>query len=107
MYVEETSFCHIIRDVHYCQTFLACLPSAQVWNADFSLKKYVEFGRIIKSALFKVCPIAFYTCYPSFEQFVNTTPVKSSPFAANHFLTSSYESKPCSASAWFIDTNKV
>ena len=33
----------------------------------------------MKSALFKVCSIACYTFFPSFGQFVNTTPVKIFP----------------------------
>ena len=67
------------------------------------LKKHIKFGRMIKSALFKICSIAFHTFFPPFGQFVDTTPVKSSPFTANHssshFFTSPYESKCCRASA--------
>ena len=39
---------------------------------------------MIKSTLFKVCSIACYTFFPSFGEFMNTTPVKSFSFAANH-----------------------
>ena len=46
----------------------------------FFLKKHVKCGKMIKSNLFKVCSIAFYTFSPSFEQFVNTTSIKSSFF---------------------------
>ena len=76
----------------------------------FPKKKHVKFGRMIKRNLFKVCSIASYTFFPSFEQFVDTTPVKIFPFcrehSSSHFFTSSYESKHCSASAWPIDANK-
>ena len=51
----------------------------------FFLEKYVEFGRMVKSILFKVCSIACYSFSPSFEQFVNTTTVKINRFGANHF----------------------
>ena len=46
----------------------------------FSPKKHVKFGRMIKRNLFKVCSIASYTFFPSFGQFVDTTPVKIFPF---------------------------
>ena len=77
------------------------IPTVQVLNAIFFLKKHVKFGRMIKIALFKVRSII---C------FVNTAAVKSFHFAANlsssHFFTSSYESKRCSASTWPIDAKK-
>ena len=89
------------------------LDCARVYKYEtliFLLKNQVKFGRMIKSALFKVCSIACYTLIPSFGQFVNITPVKIYPLVANHssshFFTSSYESKRCSVSAWPIDVNK-
>ena len=39
-------------------------------------KNHVTFDRMIKSALFKVCSIAYYIFFPSFGGFMNTTPVK-------------------------------
>ena len=73
-------------------------------------EKNIIFGRMIKSALFKVCSIACYTFFPTFGQIVNTTPVKSLSFAANHssshFFTSLYEAKRYPASAWPIDASK-
>ena len=42
----------------------------------FFFKKHVKIRRMIKSVLFKVCSIACYTFFPSFGQFLNTTPLK-------------------------------
>ena len=62
----------------------------------FSQKKHFKFGKIIKRDLFKVYSIASYTFFPSFGQFVDTTPVKIFPFcrehSSSHFFTSSYQS---------------
>ena len=89
-----------------CQTTF-WIRGVQVWNADFFLKEHVKFARMMKSTLFKVCSIACHISSPPFGQFVNTTSIKSSLFAANnsssHFFTSSYESKRCSTNAWPID----
>jgi len=52
----------------------------------FSQKKHVKFGRMIKRDLFKVCSIASYTFFSSFEQFVDTTPVKIFPFCREPFI---------------------
>ena len=52
----------------------------------FSQKKHVKFGRMIKRDLFKVYSIASYTFFPSFGQFVNTTPVKIFPFCREPFI---------------------
>jgi len=52
----------------------------------FFLKKHVKPGRMIKRDLFKVCFIASYTFFPSFGQFVNTTPVKIFPFCREPFI---------------------
>ena len=43
------------------------------------LKKHVKFGRAIKIASSKVCPITRYTFSPFFGQFVNRTPAKIFP----------------------------
>ena len=65
---------------------LECV-GVQVWNNGFfSLKKHVKVGRMIKSALFKLCSIACYTFFPSFGQFVNTKPVKTFPFYCEPFF---------------------
>ena len=50
------------------------------------IKKYVKFGKMIKSALFKVYSIASYTFLPSFGQFVNTTSVQIFPFCCELFV---------------------
>ena len=90
----------------YCFTFSIAnmivenLQAYQVYKYEMLhsiSKKHLKFGKMIKSALFEVCSIACYTFFPSYGQFMNTTPVKSSPLAANrsssHFFTSSYEPK--------------
>jgi len=41
---------------------------------------------MIKRDLFKVCSIASYTFFPSFGQFVNTTPVKIFSFCREPFI---------------------
>ena len=66
------------------------LPGIQVWNVNFCLKKYVKFGRMIKSALFNVWSIACYTSFPSFGQFVNTMSVKIVPFCCESFIESCF-----------------
>ena len=48
----------------------------------FFLRKLVNFRRMIKSALFKLCSIACYTF------FVNTTPTKNFPFYCEPFIES-------------------
>ena len=45
-------------------------------------------GKNYKSAPFKVHSIACYTIFPSFGRFVNTTPVKISPFCCEPFVES-------------------
>ena len=71
----------------------------------FFPKKHVKFGRMIKKDLFKVYSIASYTFFPSFEQFVDTTPVKIFPFCCEPFIELFFhifvknELKRCSASA--------
>ena len=52
----------------------------------FLFLKHVNFGRMMKSALFKVCLTVCYTFLPSFGQFVNTTPVKIFPFCCESFI---------------------
>jgi len=52
----------------------------------FSQKKTIKFGRMIKRDLFKVCSIASYTFFPSFRQFMDTTPVKIFPFCRELFI---------------------
>ena len=49
-------------------------------------KKHVKFERMIKRDLFKVCSIASYTFFPSFGQFVDTTPIKIFPFCREPFI---------------------
>ena len=60
-------------------------PGVQVWNADFFLKTYVKFEKMIKSASFKIYPIACYTFSPFFGQFVNTTPFCCEPLIEPFF----------------------
>ena len=73
-------------------------------------KKNVKFGKMIKSVLFKVCSVAFYTFPPSLGQFVNNMPVKIFSFCCElftrHFFTSSYESKRCQQVREVVDSNK-
>jgi len=49
-------------------------------------RKNDKFGRMIKRDLFKVYSIASYTFFSSFEQFVDTTPVKIFPFCREPFI---------------------
>ena len=61
----------------------------QVYKYEMTIffpKKHVKFGRMIKRDLFKVCSIASYTFFPSFGQFVDTTPVKIFPFCREPFI---------------------
>ena len=55
-------------------------------SADFFLRLHVILGRMIKSALFKACSMVCYTLFPSFGQFVNTTPIKIFSFCCEPFL---------------------
>ena len=73
----------------------------------FFPKKHVKFGRI-KRDLFKVCSIASYIFFPSFGQFVDTTPVKIFSFCESFIepFFHIFVRKRCSASAWPIDANK-
>ena len=52
----------------------------------FFPKKHVKFGRIIKSALFKVCSIVCYTFFSFLGQFVNITLVKIFSFCCEPFI---------------------
>ena len=66
------------------------VQDVQVWNDDFFFKKTrkneIKIGRMIKRDLFKVCSIANYTFFPSFGQFVDTTPVKIFSFCREPFI---------------------
>ena len=72
------------------------IPGVQVWNTDFFLWKHVKFTTdkkcFIRSMLHSLLFI-----FPSFGQFVNTTPVQSANHLSSHFFTSSYEPMHCSA----------
>ena len=108
----STSRSSQIHQIQFCNYTFLVLPHTRCTSTKcvFFLNKLVKFGRIIKSAIFKICSIACYTFFASFGHFVNTTPGNTSPFAenhsSNHFFTSSYEPRRCSASAWPIDANK-
>ena len=76
---KHTEKCYRVWAFNVPQRYIRCTSKKFV----FSSKKHVEFGRMIKSALFKVCSIAWYTF---FGQFVNTTPVKLFSFCWETFI---------------------
>ena len=93
------------------QKHVVMLPGVQIWNAEFFLKEHVKFGRILKSALFKVCSITGYTFFPFFGQFVNTTSVQIFPFCCEPFVEPFFSHLRTKQSATqqvreFIDANK-
>ena len=80
----------------------------QMYKCGFCfLKNRVKFGRMIKSVLFKVCPIACYTFFLTFGQYHGEYHVLLlRAIYRVIFFSFSYEPKRCSASAWSIDVNK-
>ena len=108
---SKFQFMNILLSYHVFRTVTereVIIPGVQVWNVNFSfLKKHVKFGRMIKSDLFKVCSIACCTFFPSFGQFVNTTPVKIFPFCCEPFTETFFHIfVRCSASASSMQTSE-
>jgi len=90
MWFERISLIFWNRDCFALELF----TGVQVWNDDFfPQKKHIKFGRMIKRDLFKICSIASYTFFPSFGQFVDTTPVKIFPFCQEPFIFSHLRKK--------------